>query len=382
MKLRVLIVAVMSCILGGQTTNIFGKQDSPPPASSEATTPTKENIDRYNEALKKCIESNKGADPYNLEKFSQLKIKTVENLLKKGADPSSYDMSKILSNDDVLQVDLDKFQPDAYTFVEGYEWTRKVITRDRKNLKYIISEEAAQIAHALFEAGAKPPSLTPGFGGYKDMWRTLEESYYELDRLANNARLNYFCLIAEGGFRADNYYHNNTTLVIVENLLKDMLRAQIVFEVAEKGLLQGNSNNVATYIAQARKCFADRATINLLNMPYPYPDETKYPNSLYGKHVKGFTPVELAAKNGHSNCLKVMLEATGDDGKPLVMVKTAQKALKTAQFAVADITNVSSAFKKCKKLLEDFIKRNAPVKSVAATAYLRQQRQQHPQIPV
>jgi hypothetical protein len=377
MKLRVLIVAVMSCILSGHTTNIFGEPDSPPPAPSEPTKPTKAKIEDYNKILKTVIESNKYADPYNLEKYSEIKIKTVENLLKKGADPSSYDMSKILSNDDVLQVDLDKFQPDAYTFVEGYEWTRKVITRDRKNLKYIISEETARIVHALFEAGAKPPSPTPGFSGYKSMWRTLTESYDELNSLADNPYIKYFCLTADGRFcaRADTYYHDNKTLVnLVENLLKDMLRAQIVFEVAEKGLFQGNSNNVATYITQARKCFADRATVDLLNAPYPYPNENEYPNSPYGKNVKGFTPVELAAKNEHLNCLKVMLEAKGHSEDLLVTVETANKALQTAQFAVADITNVSSAFKKCKKLLEDFIKRYSSIKTAAATTRSRQQR--------
>ncbi|MFA6263120.1 MAG: hypothetical protein WCW33_03615 [Candidatus Babeliales bacterium] len=346
-------------------------------------TPTKEEIERYNKELKIVIESNKKANPYDLSQYSESKIKNVEKLLKKGANPNIIDTDFYCIPGYGISYPVYD-QEGLSNFDHLSAWTNKESFRNGVVIS-IVSKEFLMVLEALLEAGGRPPLTDPTAPNNNDIWRILLSSRTPLRWSKGVSFVFHKIYEIEGRhIRYQEVPDNDYPSQILEKLdevLKKLLRAQLAFEVGEPGFFNGNSSHIDAYIKWAKDNFDAAFASKCLNEPYPYPDSNQYPNSLYGKNVKGFTPVELAAKNEHPKCLKVMLEATGDDGKPLVTVDTAQKALQTAQFAVADITNVSSAFKKCKKLLAEFIKRDASVKSVAATTLLRQQRQQHQPIP-
>lgn len=132
----------------------------------------------------------------------------------------------------------------------------------------------------------------------------------------------------------------------LDNLAKKVLPGRIVAEVAATGMFSGNSSKITELINQAQK-YGDDFVRKCLNDPYTYKSED-------GTKKECFTAVELAAKNGHPNCLEVMLKAKDKEGKPLVTVGIAEKALNKVP-SVKKLTLSYRPLEKCKNMLFEFI---------------------------
>jgi hypothetical protein len=196
--------------------------------------------------------------------------------------------------------------------------------------------------------------------------------------------LNPDCIVMESAYNTllvhglkDRYPHGNLRFMF-QNLLKTpeppvisdresiyelislLMKAKLIYEVARKGLLYGNSEHVKrllNVVANGKKIKTNVGTIT-----YTYQKPQAYLSELYpyGENkVKGYTPLELAVKNEHPKCLKIMLDAT-TEGLPLVTENAAQGALHMTELALADIARPNNALKKCKKLLKNFINKNYP----------------------
>lgn len=319
-----------------------------------------------NKQLKQAIQAPIGQAVLDPQKSISGKSTRLKAALKLGADPNYFPIEAIGKKANDTNFDL-VYDDDL--------WARRLmVSQNDEKVVGIISPELIDIVSNLLRAGAKPQlnpksdiqqilCRTKAFAGkayYRIKWLQIGGHYNEFQgefSAAHDLKHRLFgepdAVVKDMGNSAIAYKTGETfiyqpdNIVKIDALLNDLLRAQLVFEVAEagglKGIFRGNSKNIDAYLEQAKK-YGDEFARECLNDPYPYPDETLYPNSPYGKNVKGFTPVELAAKNGHSNCLEVMLEATGKDGKPLVKVGTARNALN------------QESTDKCRKLLFNFIK--------------------------